>query len=63
MSPVGTKRRLEDGQSVSALPGYFDINLFRNCQGSAKLDGETRRHRSIKRESFSHDDATRAKAP
>src|SRR3954471_17843991 len=37
-SGVGTKRRLEGGQSMSALPGYSDINLFRYCKGVIDLD-------------------------
>jgi hypothetical protein len=28
----GTDRRLDVGQSMSALPGYSDINLFSYCQ-------------------------------
>jgi hypothetical protein len=33
MSALGTKRLLEIGQSMSALPGISDINLFRYGQG------------------------------
>ena len=29
---IGTNRRLEVGQSMSALPAISDINLFRYCQ-------------------------------
>jgi len=36
----GTNRLLEAGQSMSALPGHFRINLFRYCQGVIDLDAE-----------------------
>jgi hypothetical protein len=40
MSESGTNRLLEVGQSMSALPGYSDVNLFRYCQGIIHLDAE-----------------------
>jgi hypothetical protein len=33
-------RRLEGGQSMSALPGYFRNRLFRYCQGVIDLNAE-----------------------
>ena len=39
-STHGTKRRLEGGQSTSALPGISDINLFRYYQGVIDLNAE-----------------------
>jgi hypothetical protein len=33
MSAIGTIRLLEVEQSMSALPGISDINLFRYCEG------------------------------
>jgi hypothetical protein len=40
MSPIGTNRLLEVGQSTSALPGISDINLFRYCQGIIHFDAQ-----------------------
>jgi hypothetical protein len=40
MSLVGTKRRLEVGQSMSALPGYFRRQLVRYRQSIVHLDAE-----------------------
>jgi hypothetical protein len=40
ITAVGTNRLLEVGQSTSALPGYSDINLFRDCEGIIYLDAE-----------------------
>jgi len=39
-SAFGTNRRLEDGQSMSALPGTSDINLFCYCQSIVYFDPE-----------------------
>lgn len=39
-SLIGTNRQLEGGQSMSALPGTSDINLFRYCQGVIDLNAE-----------------------
>jgi hypothetical protein len=39
-SAVGTNRLLEGGQSISALPGISDINLFRYCQRVIDLDAK-----------------------
>jgi len=36
----GTNRRLEVGQSMSALPGYSDINLFCYRQRIVHFDAE-----------------------
>ena len=40
MSAFGTKQTSFDGQSMSALPGYSDINLFSYRQGIIDLDTE-----------------------
>jgi hypothetical protein len=40
MSPIGTNRRLEAGQSTSLCPGISDINLFRYCEGIIYFDAE-----------------------
>ena len=40
LSASGTNRLLEVGQSMSALPGMSDINLFRYCEGIIYLDAE-----------------------
>jgi hypothetical protein len=37
-SAPGPKRRLRVGQSMSALPGYFNFNLFRYSQGVIYFD-------------------------
>src|ERR1700722_6075724 len=39
-SASGTNRPCEGGQSMSALPGHSDINLFRYCQGVIDLDAK-----------------------
>ena len=39
-SASGPNRRLKGGQSMSALPGISDINLFRYCWGIIDLDAE-----------------------
>ena len=39
-SESGTNRRLEVGQSMSALLGYFRHHLFRYCEGIIDLDAE-----------------------
>jgi hypothetical protein len=39
-SPFGTKRLLEGGQSMSALPGISDVHLFRYRQSIVHLDAE-----------------------
>jgi len=36
----GTNRRLEVGQSMSALSGYSDINLFCYRQSIVRFDAE-----------------------
>ena len=40
MSPLGTKRRLKLGQSMSVLLGTSDINLFRYCHGVIHFDAQ-----------------------
>ena len=40
MFAYGINRRLEIGQSMSALPGHSDINLFRYCQSIIYFDAE-----------------------
>ena len=43
-SVIGTNRRLEDGQSMSALHGTSDINLFCYCQSIIHFDAEISDH-------------------
>jgi hypothetical protein len=40
ISVLAQDRRLEGGQSMSALPGYFRNRLFHYCQGVIDLNAE-----------------------